>query len=136
MWGVPVDHEMFKDINDAQMLWYFYHFLEDRKEGFEHDRDMVEYQASFVEPEAVRKIREAREQSVKVPDKEFTAGIESMFGRKVNLPDAPQKGTISSVMDPQKAAQVSEAYKKGMLNTQKARLPNEAKYWTNFNLEQ
>ena len=135
MWGVPVDHEMFKNINDAQMLWYFYHFLEDRKERFEHNRDMVEYNASFIEPEAVRKIREAREESVKVPDKEFTAGIEYMFGKKINLPNTPQKGTVSSVLDPQAAAKMSDAYKKGLLEDQNKKLPNEAKYWTNFNLE-
>ena len=81
MWGVPVDHDMFKAINSAQWLWYYNNYIEDRKEKYEQSRDMVEYNASFVEPEAVRKIREAREKAIEIPDKEFFAGIKHLFGR-------------------------------------------------------
>lgn len=96
---------------------------------------MVEYQASFVEPEAVRKIRESRDESVKVPDKEFTAGIEYFFGRKINLPDKPQSGTISSTIDPQKAAHMSDAYKRAQKEAANPARVVDSRHWLNLDLE-
>lgn len=126
---------MFGELNNAQWLWYFYNFLEDRKESFEHDRDMVEYQASFVEPEAVRKIREARDESVKVPDKEFIAGIEYFFGRKINLPDKPQSGTVSSTMDPRMAEGMSNSYKQAQVQAANPARAVDSRHWLNLDLE-
>jgi len=133
MWGVPADHEMFKDINTVQWLWYYYNFMEDRKDAFEHDRDMVEYQASFIEPEAVRKIRESRDESVMVPDKEFAAGIEYFFGRKIDLPKERQKGTISSTVDAQTAARMSDMYKRTQKEKPKKVL--DSRHWMDLDLE-
>lgn len=95
MWGVPADHKMFSDINNAQWMWYYNHMLEDSKEKFESRRDMVEYHASFIEPEAVQKIRKARENAVEVTHEDFTAGIEQTFGRKIGISREKRKGVES-----------------------------------------
>ena len=97
MWGVPVDHEMFKEINQAQWLWYYHNFITDGNEKFEHDRDIIEYHASFIEPEAVRKIREARDQAIMVPDAEFMGGLEQMFGRALGSAERPKETEINKV---------------------------------------
>ena len=96
---------------------------------------MVEYQASFVEPEAVRKIREARDESVKVPDKEFTAGIEYFFGRKISLPDKPQHGSISSTVDPKTAESLSNAYKQKQTQAANPTRAVDSRHWLNLDLE-
>lgn len=84
MWHVQVDHKIFDELNSAQWLWYFNNFMKDREEEFISRRDLVEYLASFIEPEAVRKIKQAREKAVQVSDKDFSFGIEKMFGRKIS----------------------------------------------------
>ena len=81
MWGVPADHKMFEELNTAQWMWYFYNFYKDKDEEFEHSRDMVEYHASFIEPEAVRRIRDSRDRAVEIPDDKFMAGLEYLFGK-------------------------------------------------------
>jgi DNA-binding transcriptional regulator GbsR (MarR family) len=83
-WGVPVNHEVFQDTTNAQWLWYYYNFIQDREEKFEFNRDMVEYHASFIEPEAVRKIRNAREQSIEVSEDQFMSGLEQIFGHRIS----------------------------------------------------
>ena len=89
-WGVTADHEMFKEITNAQWLWYYYNYAKDQEERFEINRDLVEYHASFIEPEAVRKIRNAREQSIEIADDQFMSGIETIFGRKMSKAEKPK----------------------------------------------
>ncbi len=124
MWGVPVDHEMFNDITSSQWLWYYNNVVEDNKESFEHHRDMVEYLASFMEPEAVRKIKESRENAVLVPEEEFVKGIESIFGRKINLPSEKRGSSVKST-NPESAI---KNFKNPIKNI-------NAKYWVDFDLE-
>jgi hypothetical protein len=81
MWGVPIDHEMFREVSNAQWLWYLQNFYKDQEEEFERGRDMVEYHASFIEPEEVRKIRDSRERAIEIPEDKFMAGIEFLFGK-------------------------------------------------------
>lgn len=59
MWGVPVDHEIFTGISNSQWLWYFHNDSKDQEERFERNRNFVEYHASFIEPQAVKRIQEA-----------------------------------------------------------------------------
>jgi len=84
---VPIDHQIFQDINAAQWLWYHNNIMQDEKENFEEHRDFTEYLAGFIEPEAVKKIKEARSsgQSVSIDDEKFAKGIESIFGRKISF---------------------------------------------------
>ena len=43
---------------------------------------MIEYLASFSNPEAVQQIRASRKDSVKVNDEDFTRGLKRFFGRE------------------------------------------------------
>lgn len=135
MWGVPVDHEMFSDINPAQWMWYFNNFMEDKEESFNSHRDLVEYHASFIEPDAVRKIREARDSAIEVPHDEFVAGIEHMFGRKIDITNEKRPGSTMVGVDPKIAMKKAGEFnrKQETSNTK----PNKIDYahWLNINLE-
>jgi len=134
MWGVPVDHDMFKELNSAQWLWYYHNFLEDRKERYEQFRDMVEYNSSFVEPEAVRKIRDAREKAVEVTDKDFFAGIKNIFGRDLS----PTIGSNKANKELTKVdvAKVLREYKHEQQIIKTIGAPGlNYKEWLNINLE-
>jgi hypothetical protein len=96
MWGVPVDDSIFDSISPKQWMWYFYNFLKDQEEDFEGKRDFVEYHASFIEPQVVKKIKDEREgksddKTVKVSDDDFTRGLKSLFGRDVDLNTAKER---------------------------------------------
>ena len=135
MWGVPADHEMFEGLNTAQWLWYFHHFMKDREEEYIQSRDMVEYHASFIEPEAVRKIRESREKAVEIPDDQFAAGLERFFGHSF-VAKRREGGKIEAV-DPSTAItnyKVTEAFKStrpGVIGTK----GRDYKHWLNSDLE-
>lgn len=61
-----------------QLLWYAEQIHLDEKEDFESKRDFIEYMASFWNPEAVRKIKEARlskESHAFADDEEFERQI-------------------------------------------------------------
>ena len=117
MWGVPVNHEMFSEINSTQWMWYFYNFMEDRDSEFTDRRDLIEYHASFIEPEAVGKVREARDSSVDVPHDEFVDGIEHFFGRKIGISQEKRKGGATVSVDPKQAIKESNEFKKEQDNS-------------------
>lgn len=135
MWGVPADHEIFMNVNTAQWMWYFYNFMEDHKESFETKRDLVEYHASFIEPEAVRKIRESREESVEVSHDDFTAGIEYFFGRKIPISKDRKKGTEAQSIDPNAAVRMSDVYKKNEMAKKTTQQDVNYNDWLNLDLE-
>ena len=137
MWGVPVDHKMFSEINTAQWLWYYHNYLEDKDEQFITQRDFVEYHASFIEPESVRKIREAREESVEVPHEEFIGGIEYFFGRKIGITKERRKGSETRSIDPKTAIMNSDNYKRVQTTERKEQSQRvlDYKFWTNLDLE-
>lgn len=90
---VPADHEIFENINFAQWMWYLCNVQKDEEEQFEKERNLLEYLASFENPEAVKQVRKAREETVKVEDKEFDKVLKNLFGKE--LPKdykQPQKG--------------------------------------------
>ena len=127
-WGVPVNHSVFDETTNAQWLWYYHNFTQDREERFEFNRDMVEYHASFIEPEAVRKIRNAREQSVTISEDQFMSGLEQIFGRKMGNAERPkeqkmQKADIKKILNEYKSAQKEEFQ------------TTNYKDWLNVNLE-
>lgn len=130
---MPVDHEMFDKVNISQWLWYFYNFIEDQKEEFDVRRDLVEYHASFIEPEAVRKIRESREESVEIPYEEFVDGIEYFFGRKINISKDKKNKIESHSIDPAAAARMSDLYKRDIKKTPVRVL--DSGHWLNIDLE-
>lgn len=100
---------MFEQINTQQALWYQIQMSLDMKEQFEMLRDVAEYNAMFTNPEAVRKIQEARENTYETSDEEFDGLLEGMFGRTISKEDDGQdvmeylekerESKYSSVMD-------------------------------------
>lgn len=131
---MPANHEIFRQLSEAEWLWYWFNFLEDQDESFIQQRDMVEYLASFSEPEAVRKIRESREEAVEVPDDEFMAGIKFILGRDFNTPRR-KGGKIESV-DPTSA--ISGYKTSSQLNnklTDMSMKGKHYKHWLNTDLE-
>ncbi len=126
---------MFEELNTAQWLWYFHNFMKDREEEYIQRRDMVEYHASFIEPEAVRKIRETREKAVEVSDDQFAAGLEKFFGRSLTT-KRKKDGKLESV-DPSTAITNYEAIKAfgsaqpGVIDVK----GRDYKHWLNSDLE-
>lgn len=84
---MPVNHEMFRDINENQWAWYQAQLIEDEREKHEFMRDIAEYNAMFFNPEGVQQVRDARENTYNVPDKDFGYIVKEMFGR--DLPSGP-----------------------------------------------
>ena len=107
--------------------------MEDRDEEFERRRDLVEYHASFIEPEAVKKIREARSKALEIPEDEFALGLERRFGHVFNAPRKPS-GTIESV-DPTEAISKYKSSKK-FVEKEIDRKGLNYKHWLDSDLEQ
>ena len=108
MWGVPVDHEYFESINTAQWYWYLNNLVEDQEEEFAMHRNLIEYHASFLEPELVDKTRKRRNETDanSKKDAQFSSTIKSLFGREIALPDQPAKESgfknvheVSNILD-------------------------------------
>jgi hypothetical protein len=94
---------------------------------------MVEYNASFTNPEAVSKIREAREKAIKVSSKEFDAGLSYLFGRSIG--DLPkQSNSEMCKVDTAKAIESYNAMKKAQ-NTITHETALNYKHWLNSDLE-
>ena len=63
------------------MAWYQIQLNLDEKEEFELLEYMAEYNAMFASPDNVKKVREARKNSISVPDGQFEDTIKELFGR-------------------------------------------------------
>ena len=64
----------------------------DEVEKFELLRDVAEHNAMFMNPEGVRQVREAREQTFETPPEDFENMVEEMFGRKFPEVNKQNKG--------------------------------------------
>lgn len=127
---MPIDHSIFERLNDAQRLWYHYNFLQDDKDDFESRRNMTEYLASFIEPEAVRQIVSARDRAVEVTDDNLRSAIKSIGGRDIDLGSVKKSdGKIHSV-DPKAAMQHYKAMSQAPETSQ-----TTYKDWMNLDLE-
>jgi len=80
---VPVDDKIFQKINDAQWAWYQTQIIEDETERFELQRDITEYGAMFVNPDAVRQVRENRDNVYETSEEDFDAMLKETFGRGI-----------------------------------------------------
>jgi hypothetical protein len=58
----------------------------DEEEGFLQKRDELEYLASFINPEAVSKVKEMRRNTKAVSDDDFTEILKNVSGR-TDLPE-------------------------------------------------
>ena len=65
---IPVDDPFFSNMNDLQALWYSHNILLDEEEEYEKIINMIDYHASFINAEGVRKVREIRDGEVVASD--------------------------------------------------------------------
>lgn len=84
---VPVDNEIFENVNESQYLWYQIQISLDKEDNFELSREIAEHNAMFTNPEGVKKIREARENTYELTDDQFDSVLEDVFGRKLGKDD-------------------------------------------------
>jgi hypothetical protein len=89
---VPVDHDFFQKINDAQMLWYQIQMALDEEEQFELLRDVAEHNAMFTNPEGVQQVRDSRENTYETPEEDFHDILKDTFGR--DIPEIPEQERI------------------------------------------
>lgn len=66
-------------------------FNKDREDKFDGDLNMTEYLASFINNEAVRQTREARDKQKVVSDEDFEQILRDRFGRDLT-PEALSQG--------------------------------------------
>ncbi len=93
---MPVDDCFFQNLNSAQAIWYHTQIAEDEKDDFELLRYMEEYNAMFTNPDGVQRIREARENTVGVPDEQFNKTVKELFGR--DMPDSTDKDDVKNML--------------------------------------
>lgn len=98
MFGVPIDSEVIRNINPAQMIWYALMFNKEREESFDAELNMTEYLASFINAEAVKQTRESRKNTTTVSDTDFEAGLRENFGRDLS-PEALELATRADTLD-------------------------------------
>lgn len=67
----------------AQYVWYQEQMNIDEKDDFELKRYFEEYNAMFMNSDGVRKVREARENTIAVPDEKFESTIKELFGKEL-----------------------------------------------------
>ena len=84
MFGTPIDSDVIRNINPAQMIWYALMFNKEREENFESELNMTEYLASFINAEAVKQTRESRDNKKTVSDEDFEGGLRERFGRDLS----------------------------------------------------
>lgn len=103
MWGVPADHEIFKSLNTAQWLWYFYNYIEDKQEEYKLHRNMAEYNAAFSNPKAVKEAITKREEDEvnrqNQSREKFDKSVEKMFGREMNSTSAEKPEEVVKNLD-------------------------------------
>lgn len=98
LFGVPVDSDQIKNINPAQTIWYAHMFNQDRENKFQAKLDITEYLASFINHEAVRQTKEARENKKMVTDDDFDQILRNQFGRDLS-PDALATATRAETQE-------------------------------------
>lgn len=137
MWGVPINHEYFRNTNTVQWLWYYYNDMKDQEEDYIKNRNLVEYHASFIEPDMVNKIIEQRDKKDEnvigtTDDEAFNRSVGQIFGRDLNLPSQQSDGEVHEVSD---LLERVDAYDKERAALKKETLPYNFKYWSEFDLE-
>lgn len=107
---MPVDHDVFQQINDAQMLWYQIQVALDEKEHFELLRDVAEHNAMFMNPEGVQQIRDSRENTYETPEEDFSSILKDTFGR--DIPEVSEEDRIpfSEILKQQRRDERLEDY--------------------------
>lgn len=131
MFGVPIDSEIIRNINPAQMIWYALMFNKEREEEFDSELNMTEYLASFINAEAVKQTRESRKNTTTVSDEDFEAGLRQNFGRDLP-PEALEMATRADTVD-EPIQEPVEKKKKGSISLADIRkyMGDDVKFYPN-----
>ena len=125
MFGAPIDSDIIRNINPAQMIWYALMFNKEREEGFDAKLNMTEYLASFINAEAVKQTRDSRDNKTTVSDEDFESGLRNTFGRDLS-PEVMAAGTR---IDTAQKKPVIQKKKKGQISI------NDIKKYTGLDLD-
>lgn len=98
LFKLPVDHEKLNTINDAQLAWYQLQGMLDDKDNFELLRDVAEHNAMFLNPDGVKQIREARDNSYEVSEEDFDTLLTEAFGRPLPKVSEDDKKSLADLM--------------------------------------
>lgn len=138
---MPINHEYFENTNIVQWLWYHYQDLKDQEEAYLNQRDLIEYQVGFLEPELVKKVINQRQSIDKrvqgniigtKDDAAFNESVKRMFGGSLNVPVNNTAGTeieVDGLLD-----RIAEYEREQTVKAQ-TETPYNYKYWTTLDLE-
>ena len=138
---MPVDHEYFDNTNAVQWMWYNYQDIKDQEDHIVDVRDMIEYHASFIEPEIVSKVIESRgnpgvaDRDVvagTTSDSEFNESVRRMFGRDPGITENDESAethNIDGVLD-----RITK-YQEEQAAIKQTSTPYNYKYWSDVDLE-
>lgn len=113
--------------------------MKDQEEEYTLNRNLIEYHASFIDPEMVSKIIEQRESNKNnvigtTDDEEFSKSVGKIFGRDPKL--GPRKDTGSNdVHEVSDILDRIEAYEKEQASKNRNILPYNYSHWSEFDLE-
>lgn len=68
----------------AEMMWMNEMLEQDDREAFEEKKALVEYLAAFINPEAVREIRNMANNTKQVSDEGFLKTLEQLAGKELD----------------------------------------------------
>ena len=139
MWGVPIDHDYFKNTNLVQWMWYHYNDTKDQEEQYIKNRNLVEYHASFIEPEMVGKIIEQRNKNEDnvigtTDDKAFGDSVGRMFGRDISL-ELNKDQSERELHQVDNMLQLIEDYEREQSALKSNNLPYNYDHWSELDLE-
>tara|TARA_B100000131_G_scaffold272698_1_gene273789 strand:- start:315 stop:716 length:402 start_codon:yes stop_codon:yes gene_type:complete len=96
IWGCAVDDPRIQNITSVQWAWYGLMIAEEKENDYKTNLGLVEYLASFVNSEAVRKIRDMREAEESgrfMDDEEFDTFVrDGLFKNTEELDSILNKG--------------------------------------------
>tara|TARA_R110002110_G_scaffold243996_1_gene460477 strand:- start:498 stop:950 length:453 start_codon:yes stop_codon:yes gene_type:complete len=126
--GRLVDDYEFSLINREQWHWYNAMIVQDEIDHFELERDMVEYMASFWNPDSVNKIKASRKASEVhsfATDEEFSRQIKDEDYKTNRYVKAIQKINDMNDANTNRRGKSSNDIMKDMINRRKMKLPTD-----------
>ena len=69
-------------------------YQQDAIEKYELLRDIAEHNAAFQNSEGVKQVRDARENSIVIPDDAFREQVKEMFGRDIDFETGEEQGEV------------------------------------------
>lgn len=102
MWNCAVDDSRFNDISPAQWMWYGLMYTDEQSRKYDERLNFVEYLASFINSDAVKKIRSQREADKSgrfMEDEDFEDFVREGIFRDTEELDSIRKGNKNTNLD-------------------------------------